>query len=385
MTKPGINYAAYLSEAGKSLAPNAIRTLSTLLVSPEIISFVGGAPSPEVFPIEELADIAARVIRERGQFALQYGATRGSGKLLDVVAGIMHQRRIEANSRDRLIITTGSQQGLDLAARIILDPGDVVMVELPSYVGGTVALQNTGAELAGVKQDDGGMIIDDLRSRLDHFKSKGRRVKCIYTIPNFQNPSGVTLAADRREGLIAVAEEYNLLIIEDDPYYELYYTEAAPNLAPLAALAPDRVIYLSSFSKILTPGLRIAWLSAPAEIAAKVELAKVAADLSSSQLDMAIVYEAARTGVIERGLPRLRRFYADHCQAMLEALEQNAAKSARWTRPLGGFFILLETHDGIDTAELLPKAMEAGVAYVPGQPFFADSSGANTMRLAFSK
>jgi len=285
MLKTEIEYDEMLSVLGRRLQPNAIRRLTLLLGSKEVISLAAGAPSFETFPLEELAEISARVIRERGRIALQYGPTRGQGALVEAVADILRARGIESCTTSQIVMTTGSQQGLDLIARVILDPGDVAMVELPSYIGGIIALHNAQAEMIGVRQDDGGIIISDLREKIHRARSEGRRVKCIYTIPNFQNPSGVTLAAERRSELIDTADEHDLLIIEDDAYFDLYFTEDASRLVPLAALRPDRVVYLGTFSKVLAPGLRTAWLRAPEELAAKVELAKEGADLSSSVLD----------------------------------------------------------------------------------------------------
>jgi len=384
MRDTAIAYDEMLSVMGRQMQPNDIRKLTALLGHRDIISLAAGAPSSETFPLEELAEIAARVIRTHGQFALQYGPTRGPQPLIEGIAEMLRGRGIATATPSEVVVTSGSQQGLDLVSRLLIDPGDVAMIELPSYIGGIIALHNAQAEMVGVQQDDGGLIIDDLRQKLAGLLKAGRRVKCIYTIPNFQNPSGVTLAVERREQLIQIADEFDLLIIEDDPYFDLAFTEAA-RPQPLAALRPERVIYLGSFSKVLAPGLRAAYVCAPAEIAAKVEMAKEGADLSSSVLDQAIVLEALRSGLIEKRLPELRQFYEVRCRAMLNALAEFAHAGARWTRPTGGFFILLELAGKIDATEILMQALDSGVAYVPGQPFFIDGSGANTLRLAYSK
>lgn len=385
MIETEIEYEKMLSVAGRSMRPNAIRKLTQLLGRGDIISLAAGAPSAETFPTEELAEIAARVIRERGRFVLQYGPTRGQGKLVEDVIAILDGRGIKGASASEIVVTTGSQQGLDLISRVIIDRGDVAFVELPSYIGGMIALHNAGAEMVGVRQDDSGIDTVDLREKIDRARSAGRRLKCVYTIPNFQNPSGVTLAARRRDELMEIADEHDLLVIEDDPYCELYFMDRAELPAPLAALRPSRVIYLSSFSKVLAPGLRAAYLRAPEAIADKVELAKEGADLSSSVLDQAIIVEANRQGLIERRLPEIRKFYEVRCRAMLDALGRCAPAGARWTKPLGGFFVFMELAGDIDATAALPQAIDSGVAYVPGQPFFVDDSGANTLRLAFSK
>jgi 2-aminoadipate transaminase len=378
-------YEELLSTMALAMQPNAIRKLTGLLSSNKVISFAAGAPATETFPIEELAEAAARTIRDRGHYALQYGPTRGLSKLIEEIATYMRQRGVTDVKPSEILITTGSQQGIDLAARVILDPGDVALVELPSYVGGIIALHNTQAELVGVHQDERGIKTDELCEKIERARKAGRRVKCLYTIPNFQNPSGVTLTTERRRELITIADKYNLLIIEDDPYGELYFKEEAAHLMPLAALNPSRVIYLSSFSKVLAPGLRLAWLRAPEEIASKIETAKEGADLSSSLLDQAIVLEAIRCGLIKRRLPMIREFYALRCHAMLDALAEHAPEGSSWTKPLGGFFIFMQLDGKVNTTQLLPSAIETGVAYVPGQPFFIDSTGTNTLRLAFSK
>lgn len=384
MLKTEILYEEMLSAVGRGLQPNAIRKLTRLLGRKDVISLAAGAPSAETFPLEELAEISARVIRTRGQFTLQYGPSRGQNTLVEAIAAMLQSRGIGSAKASEVIVTSGSQQGLDLISRLIIDPGDVAMVELPSYIGGIIALHNSRAEMIGVRQDEGGIVTGDLRDKIDRARRAGRRVKCIYTIPNFQNPSGVTLAAERRNELVEIADEYDLLIIEDDAYFDLSFTSDA-RLTPLASLRPERVVYLGTFSKVLAPGLRSAYLLAPEAIAAKIETAKEGADLSSSVLDQAIVMEAIRSGLIGNRLPELRKFYEVRCRAMLDALRAHAPEGAHWTEPIGGFFILMEFAGGIDATKLLPEAIENGVAYVPGQPFFVDGSGENTVRLAYSK
>jgi len=380
-----LNYDDVLSELARSLMPNAIRKLTPLLTRPEIISLAPGAPSPDVFPKDELADIAHRLIKEQWAVALQYGPTRGNNALVRALVEHLGARGFAGPSPANIVVTTGSQQGLDLTTRVLLDRGDVVLVELPSYIGGLVALHNCGASLVGVKQDSGGIIVEDLRDKIAASLDAGRRVKCIYTIPNFQNPSGVTMASDRRYAVMDVARQYDLMVIEDDPYRELYFSEDCASVTPLGAIDPSRVVYLSSFSKTLAPGLRVAWLVAPEPIAAKIELAKEGADLSSSQLDMAIVNEAMRSGLLERRLPELRRFYRDRRDIMIRALKHDSPEGCHWTTPSGGFFVFYEGPEGVDATGLLAAAIESGVAYVPGESFFVDGTGKNTIRLAFSR
>jgi 2-aminoadipate transaminase len=378
------NYDNNLSTTGRNLRQNEIRKLTALLGRGDVISFAAGAPSAETFPIAELTEIAARVARENGKFALQYGPTRGSSSLIEGVMATMQKRGVTSDAAE-IVMTTGSQQGLDLVSRLLIDAGDIALVELPSYIGGLIALHNAQARLTGIRQDEGGIVLDDLRDRLAQAKAAGQRVKCLYTIPNFQNPSGVSLAPERRAEIVAIAEEHDFLIIEDDPYFDLHFEQDATNLKPLVALNKERVIYLSSFSKVLAPGLRTAWVQAPKEISAKLEIIKEGADLSSSVFDQAIVAAALRDGLVEKRLPLIRDFYQVRLQAMLEGLEKHAPDDWHWTKPTGGFFILMEVAENIDATQRLPEIIERGVAYVPGQPFFVDQSGANTLRLAYSK
>jgi len=379
-----IDYDDLMSERGRGLQSNAIRQLTVLLGRREVISLAAGAPSPDTFPTEQLAEIAARVIREHGKVTLQYGPTRGQGSLVEAVTDILHKRGITQCTSSHVVMTSGSQQGLDLVSRILLDSGDVAIVELPSYIGGIIALRNTGAELVGVRQDEEGIVSDELRETIVRLRSEGRRIKCIYTIPNFQNPSGVTLSQARRVELARIVEEHDLLVVEDDAYFDLFFDEGR-RLSPIATLVPDRVIYLGTFSKVLSPGLRAAYVCAPEPLASKVELAKEGADLSSSVLDQAIVMESIRQGLIVERLPDLRQFYQLRRDAMLAALERFSPAGSRWTKPEGGFFILLQIDEKVDAAKRLGAAIENGVAYVPGAPFFVNDAGHNTLRLAYSK
>ena len=372
-----------LSEVGRRIRPNPIRRLTSLLGRKQVISLAAGAPSADTFPIEELSEIAARIIRERGASALQYGPTRGPAALVDSVVEILRGRGM-TTSPSEIVMTSGSQQGLDLISRVIVDPGDVVLVELPSYIGGIIAFHNARASMVGVRQDQEGIVIQDLKDKIDRLLADGRRVKCVYTIPNFQNPSGVTLASKRRNELIEIADQHDLLIIEDDAYFDLYLGEEA-RLTPLAAMRPNRVVYMGTFSKVLAPGLRTAYLRAPDRIAQLVEQAKEGADLTSSVLDQSIVAEAIKLGLVDRRLPLLRDFYRVRRDAMLSALEKFSPAGSTWARPLGGFFILMELDSRIDADEILPLAIDAGVTFVPGRSFFVDDSGANTIRLAYSK
>lgn len=374
----------YFSSLADRLKPNPIRRLSTLINRAGIISFAGGVPSPETFPYNEIAEISSRLVYEKGSEVLQYGVTRGNRQLIEYLVQEMQNRKVDVKPEE-FILTSGSQQGLDLVSRLLIDPGDVVLVELPSYIGGTYALNNAGAELVGIEMAMDGLEPSIVKEKVLELRKQGRKVKLIYTIPNFQNPSGITLSLQKRKDLLALASELDLLILEDDPYGELYFS--APPPPPIKSFDKEgRVIYLGSFSKILTPGLRTAWIVANSEFIANIELIKESADLCSSMLDQAIVAECGKQGLINKRLGVLREFYQIRCQSMLQALKENAPANTVWTQPTGGLFVWVElANQEIDTTKLLTQAVETGVAYVPGQPFYVNEGKANSLRLAFSK
>lgn len=313
---------------------------------------------------------------------LQYGVTRGNRKLIEQICDYMRRRGVEAKP-EQVLLTSGSQQGLDLLCHALIDPGDTVLVESPSYIGGLCSIRNAGARMVAIRMNDDGLDLEHLETTIRSLR--GSRVKFIYTIATFQNPSGLTLSTERRRGLLELAARHNLLIVEDDPYSELYFTDPPPR--SIKSLDEDgRVIYFGSFSKVLAPGLRTAWVVAPEQIAARLELAKESADLCSSQLDQAIVSECYAAGLLEGRLPQLREFYGARCEAMLETLRECAPEGTRWTRPTGGLFVWVEFEGKLKASELLKVAVEReGIAFVPGLPFFIDDRPDNTLRLAFSK
>src|SRR5205085_4960021 len=288
-------YDTFFSHDARNFRPSAIRAFAKLINDPNIISFAGGVPSPETFPAERIAEIASRVVRERSAVSLQYGPTRGLPRLCEFIATLSQSRGVECTSDD-VLTTTGSQQALDLIAHTILDPGDVVLVELPTYIGGSASFFARSAELEGVAQDDDGIVPASLREVATRVRGEGRRIKLLYTIPNFQNPSGRLMTQRRREEVLEVATEYDFLIIEDDPYGELVYVDDADTTAMKSHDRDGRILYLGSFSKVLAPGLRCGWIVAPPELLAKLEIAKQAADLCSAMLDQSIVDELCAAG-----------------------------------------------------------------------------------------
>jgi 2-aminoadipate transaminase len=387
MSAPDLSPAGLrLSAEARRMRPNAIRALIGLLARPGIISFAGGVPSPATFPRERLAEIASRLILEQGDRVLQYGTTRGNAGFANAVAERLVGRGIAWAEPDGVLLTSGSQQALDLVARVLVDPGDVVFVELPSYIGGLAALWAAGGELAGVRLTEHGIDLDDLEHRILTARAAGRTARVLYTIPTFQNPTGITADRASREGLYKMAERLDLTIIEDDPYGEVYFDDDAAPAPPIAALdCGERVVYLGSLSKVLCPGLRAAWSLASPELTKRFELAKEAADLCSSSLDQAIAGAALSEGLVDNRLPEIRAFYRERCHAMLDALGRCATDGLSWTRPTGGLFVWVTLPSGCDARKRLDASVDAGVAYVPGAPFFVDGSGGNTLRLAFSK
>jgi len=364
----------FLSADAKNLRPSAIRALAKYLNDPNVISFAGGSPNPETFPAERFAEIAERVLRERRTVSLQYGPTRGLARLCEFVAA---RSGVKA---EEVILTTGSQQALDLIAHTILDAGDVVAVELPTYIGGTSSFYARSAQMVGVAQDDDGIVPESLAE-----VAKRKRIKLLYTIPNFQNPSGRLMSQPRRDRVLEIARRHDFLIIEDDPYGELVYVAGADTTPMKSRDADGRVLYLGTFSKVLAPGVRCGWIVAPKPLIDRIEIAKQAADLCSGMLDQSIVDEYCNGGELPAQIERVRAFYREKREVMLDALQRHFSGRAHWTAANGGLFTFMTLNDDIDSAAFVERAVANGVAYVPGSPFFVDGSGRNTLRLTFAK
>ena len=385
------DYDKFLSRAAALMQESAIRRMGTVLAQKrDIISFAPGYPAPETFPWHEFQEIARELLTGTDGAVLQYGPTRGYRPLLEAITGIMAERGIET-SIERLLITTGSQQGLDLVARVLLDPGDVVLVELPTYPGAITAFRNVQAEMAGVRQEADGIDLDDLDAVCTRMTQAGKRVRFLYVVPNFQNPTGLLIGLQKRRLLLEWAARRDLLILEDDPYRELFFEDSATEADVRPIRADDgegRVIYLSSFSKTLAPGYRVAWLDAPAPLAAKLEMAKQAEDLLTGSLDQRIVYEACRRGVLQRQLPQLRRHYQHKRDVMVQALRAAFGDEVTWPAPRGGFFLWATLPAGIDADAMITRAVDHGVIYVAGEAFFVNAAaqgrGRNIVRLSFS-
>lgn len=359
---------------------------------PEVISFSGGFPAPELFPVKEFEEACCKILRERGSEALQYGTTEGYLPLRQFIVETMGRCEIEVTV-DNVLMTHGSQQALDLIGKVFLDPGDTILLEAPSYVGGIQAFAAYQPRYITVPIDDEGMRVDLVEEEL-----KKGCPKFIYALPNFQNPSGVTLSQERRERLVALANECGVPLIEDDPYGELRYE--GDHIPPLMLLdqrhlskegkanaegfSKGNVIYTGTFSKTLAPGLRLGWVVAPEEVVSRLVQAKQGADLHTCTLTQMIAYEVAHTGFLDEHVKEIRRAYRERRDVMLEAMEEHFPEEVRWTRPQGGLFLWVTVPEEIDTAELLTEAVKKRVAFVPGFAFFANGGGHNTMRLNFS-
>ena len=382
-----MNYDGYLSRAAVMMRESAIRKMGAVSARvPDVISLAPGYPSPDTFPWQDFRHITDGLLGARDASTLQYGPTRGFRPLLDAIRGVLRGRGIEA-SLEELLVTTGSQQGLDLVARVLLDPGDVALVELPAYTGAMAAFRNVQAELAGVRQDADGIDLDDLDRVMASLRAEGKRVRFLYVVPNFQNPTGLLLAREKRRQLLDAARRHDILLVEDDPYGELYFSDVAEESDTRPIKADDldgRVVYLSSFSKTLAPGYRVAWIAAPSALTAKFEIAKQATDICTGALDQRVVWQAIERGVLAAQGPRLRTVYQHKRTVMERALQQHAGGLLTWPKPRGGFFVWVTAPAAIDSEALLSRAMRHGVLFVVGSAFFVDGSGRNTLRLAFS-
>ena len=378
----------HLSNAAQQFQESAIRRSGILGAAiPGLISLAAGYPAPEVFPWDDLQSITADLLARRDGNTLQYGATRGYRPLIEQLLGkTLKDRGIRGTFED-VIITTGSQQGLDLVGRVLIDPGDVVLVELPTYSGAIAAFHNLQAQFAGVPQDSEGIDLAALDAAIAGVRAKGQTARFIYVTPNFQNPAGLLMSRARRLALLDTARRHDLVIVEDDPYGSIYFedvTTAADTRPIKADDTDDRVVYLGSFSKVLVPGLRVAWMVAPREIVQKVELAKQAADICSSVFDQRIVHGAMDRDVVERIAPALRAHYQVKRTVMEQALQLTLAGRVTWTSPRGGFFLWIELPEGVDDRELFERALKERVSFVIGSAFFVDGQGHRFARLSFS-
>ncbi len=381
------DYNAFLSSAARHLHASAIRRAGDVaMASPDLVSLAPGFPDASAFPWDDFRAIADRLLTGAEPSVLQYGPTRGYPPLLDVLPHVLSRREIHA-TRDEIIVTTGSQQALDLCARLFADPGDTVLVELPAYTGGLTAFGNAQTRLVGVRNDAQGIDLDHLDATMAAERSAGRRIALLYVVPNFQNPSGLLMSVDRRRALLEWAQQRDVLIVEDDPYGALYFDDvaAAADTRPIKADDQEgRVVYLSSFSKTVAPGFRVAWITAPRPIVSKLEILKQSADLCSGTFDQRFIVDVWTSGLLEERLPILREVYRRKRDMMETALARELGDAVSWTRPRGGFFLWAKFGAGIDADELLKRAVAHGVVYVPGSAFYVADPDRARARLAFS-
>jgi 2-aminoadipate transaminase len=375
-------YADLFAARTQMMRSSAMRDLMEITARPEVISLAGGLPDTSTFPPESFAAQMTRIAQESSAEALQYGPTEGFAETKQCIREVMRAEGMDPDLDD-IIVTTGGQQAIDLVAKTLVDPGDVVIAEAPTYAGAVPVFCSYEAETIQIEIDDEGMRIDLLESVLDELERKGRRPKFIYSVPTFQNPAGVTMSAPRRRRLVEIARERELLVVEDNPYGLLRYEGEASQ--PLYKLdGGDYVLYLGTFSKILSPGIRLGWLCAPPPVMEKVVLGKQAADLCTSTLTQYFVREYFAEGHWRAYVADLCEIYRERRDAMLEALARFFPSQARWSEPTGGLFLWATLPDYIDTTDLLAKALRDNVAFVPGAAAYTDGRGGSSMRLNFS-
>ncbi|CAA9457596.1 MAG: Aspartate aminotransferase (AspB-14) [uncultured Rubrobacteraceae bacterium] len=370
----------------KGMKSAATRDLMATLSRPGIISLAGGFPDTRAFGEEAFREISDQVATESAQ-ALQYGPTAGLEGIKDIIVDVMAAEGTRANQED-VFITTGAQQGLDLVAKVFLDEGDAVLCEGPTYAGALNAFAAYRPRIIHVPMDRAGMMPVPAREALKKARKQGIRVKFIYTVPNFQNPTGVTLAADRRRELLKIAEEYDLIILEDNPYGMLRFDgQALPSIAALeqeSTGGTDRVVYLGTFSKIFAPGVRLGWVHAQPGILHKINIGKQGADLCSSNLTQMLIHSYFRHANWRAYVRHLTALYKERRDAMLDALAEFMPKEVHWTHPEGGLFVWATLPSYVDATSMLPLAISRNIAYVPGEGFYSGGAGKNCMRLNFS-
>ncbi|MBC3918702.1 PLP-dependent aminotransferase family protein [Undibacterium sp. CY18W] len=361
------------SQRAEQLQSSAIREILKVTMRPEVISFAGGLPSPETFPVERMRAAFDKVLSQQGKSALQYGPTDGYAPLREFLADSLSTSDSKILP-DQLLMVSGSQQGLDLLGKVLVDEGSKVLVETPSYLGALQAFSVYRPEFESVDTDEHGVVPASVAA-------KGEGARLMYALPNFQNPTGRTLSVERRFELVETCARMGIPLIEDNPYGDLCYSgEPLPKMLNMNS---GGVIYMGSFSKVLTPGIRLGYVVGPAPLIRKLEQAKQAADLHTAQLTQMVVYEVIKDGFLTEHIPTIRTLYAKQCNAMLEAMSKYFPEGVQWTRPEGGMFIWVTLPAHMDSKQLLDEAIQQNVAFVPGGPFYANNPAPNTFRLSF--
>lgn len=361
------------SARAEQLQSSMIREILKVTQRPEVISFAGGLPSPETFPVERMRAAFDKVLSTSGKTALQYGPTDGFPPLREFIANSLSKNgaKIDPN---QVLMVSGSQQGLDLLGKVLLDEGSKAVVETPSYLGALQAFSVYRPEFVAVEMDENGLRPEDV-------VAKGKDARLLYCLPNFQNPTGLTLSEERRIELVETCARMRIPLLEDDPYGALCYR--GEPLPKMLTMNPDGVIYMGSFSKVLTPGIRLGYVVAPRPLVRKLEQAKQAADLHTAQLTQMVVHEVIKDGFLDQHIPTIRSFYSGQCDIMLDALSKFFPAGVTWTKPDGGMFIWVRLPKHIDSMALSSAALAQNVAFVPGVPFYAGNPETNTLRLSF--
>jgi 2-aminoadipate transaminase len=370
------NWDEHFAERTQNMTSSIIREILKLALQPDIISFAGGMPAAELFMLREFEEACSYVLTHDGARALQYGTSEGYPPLRQYLMEKVQKYSVPAE-QDNILITNGSQQALDLIGKMFISPGDTVLTEGPTYLGALQAWRAYEANFVTVPLDDDGIQTDRLEDVLQRHP-----VKFIYVLPNFHNPAGVTMSLERRLKLVELAAEYGVFIVEDDPYGELRFE--GEDITPLVGLHKENVLYLSTFSKTLSPGIRLGWIVAPSKIIAKLVLAKQGTDLHTSTFIQMIANDICQRGILRSHVKRIRDVYKERCEAMLAAMERHFPPGVTWTRPEGGLFLWVKLPQHVDASEFLDVALEEKVAFVPGRVFYPKEDGRNAMRLTFA-
>ena len=365
----------FLSDNALNMKPSPIRALLNVVNQPGIISFAGGFPNPQSFPIDQIKEIMNEVLDQEGVKALQYGGTDGNALLREEIAKRYIKQGLDID-KDNIIITTASQQAIDLTARIFVNPGDTVICGLPSYLGALQAFNSYQANVIGAEKDE------ELEAVVRAMCMSGKKPKFIYAIPDFQNPSGLTMTMEQRQYMVKIARKYDLLIVEDSPYREIRFEGEHQPL--IATMAPERTIVLGTFSKTFVPGFRLGWVIAPKDIVLRYNLAKQSADLCSPVFDQYVAAKYLQKGYFEQNLEKTIEMYRGKRDVMLASLDKYMPEGITWTKPDGGLFLFITLPEGYDSKELFDIAIKQNVAFVIGEAFFCDGTGKNTLRVNFS-
>lgn len=372
----------FLSASGKNMQRSAIREILKLLQNPDMISFAGGLPAAETFPVDELREIIAEILEHEGAEALQYGTTEGDPLLRKMLAE-KHNRDGLNIGPENIIITTGSQQALDIIGRIFIDPGDYILCGLPSYLGGLNAFSVYGARLKGISLNENGMRPDELEETIVHLRELGKIIKFIYIIPDFQNPAGITVPENVRQQIIEIADKYDLLLVEDSPYRDIRFS-GKPQKTIYQMDTSGRVMTLCTFSKIFAPGFRVGWIIGNPVILDRIVMAKQTADLCTPPFVQRIIARYMEKGLLEKNIEKTIALYSKRRNYMISCFRKYLPEGITWTEPEGGLFLFVTLPPEIDTDKILEKAVKKNVAFVAGSTFFCNDSGHNTMRINFS-